>query len=561
MFNLKEGNEVMKKVIMFFSVVIMFLFTFSFAETSLNIARVDDFKIVFMEKNKIFGSFEINEINGEYYDELKYMLFLVPKGTYEKNYNTYLVANSSEPGSFSLEANEEKVIAFEYEIPENTIPEGYYTLALRIYNNSSELLKLYTVEDVYVVSEIDGFLLPTNEDKTHFYKVKGFESPMSGPYFDIGNSPTAYVDVTSTFDKEIKVRPRIRFYKRLPVFENEELYQQFGKEVTLKSNQSKELAVELPKIKVPESYYFTIQLVDENDKPVSYEYNFRYVVNGETAKISQISTLYDSYNKTMKISVYYIGSSDGKNIEDVTFITGAYETETGKHIERYTDNLTLTPTAMVCGYSVKIPENGTKVTIYSIIKHGDKVLANKTIDLPAEATSPSIKKFTDVKDTNYELAVKMLNSYGIISGYPDGTFKPSKTLTRAELTSIALNMKKVDLSNYEVKNNAFTDVADNHWAYKAINYAYENGIINGYGNGLFKPNKEVTFREAITILVNTSGYKILTELNGGSWPDNYIQVAKDLGIDRNSNISDYSSPANRGEISLLTLNSYFIRVE
>lgn len=551
----------MKKVILLFCVVVMCLATFSFAETSLNIAKVDDFSISFMQDNKIFGSFEIKELNQRYYDELKYMLFLVPKDIYEKNNNTYLVAHSSEVGSFSLSANEEKVVAFEYKVPKNTIPEGYYTLVLKIYNNSSELFAPYTIDDIYIVSEISGFLLPENEGENHFYKIKGFERPMSGPFFDVNDSPTAYIKLKSTFSEEIKVKPRIRFYKRLPVFENEELYQQFGKEVILKSNQSKELAIELPKLKVPESYYFTVQLVDENDNPVSYEYNFRYVVNGETAKISQISTLYDSYNKTMDVSIYYIGSSDGKKIDDVTFITGVYETETGKRIESYTDNLTLTPTSMLCGYSVRIPENGTRVTVYAIIKHGDKVLANKTIDLPSEATSPFIEKFTDIKNTDYELAVKMLNSYGVISGYPDGTFKPAKTLTRAELTSIALNMQKVDLSEYEVKNNAFTDVADTHWAYKAINYAYENGIINGYGNGLFKPNKEVNYNEAITILINTAGYKSFAEQDGESWPSNYVRAARELEIDRNNDISDYSNPANRGEIALLTLNSYFIRGE
>lgn len=551
----------MKKGCCIFLVMVMCFFTFSFAETSLNIAKVDDFIIVFRDGNKIFGSFKIKELNQQYYDELKYMLFLVPKEIYEKNINTDLVAHSSNSGSFNLEPNEEKIVAFEYQIPKNDIPQGYYTLVLRIYNNSSELLAPYIVDDVYVSSEIDGFLLPADDEETHFYKIKGYENPMSGPYFDVGDSPAAYLNIKSTFDKEVKVKPVIKFYKRLPTFDDGKVYQQFGEEVTLKPNQSKKLEIKLPTINVPESYYFTIQLVDENNRAVSYEYNFRYVVNGETAKISQISTSYDSYNKVLKIYVRYIGSSDGKNIQDVTIETGVYETDSMISIERYKDNLTLTPTSMLCGYSVKIPEDGTKVSVYAIIKHGERVLASEMINLPKEATSTCVEKFVDVKDTDYELAVKMLNSYGIISGYPDGSFKPSKTLTRAELTSIALNMKRVDLSEYKVKNNAFIDVADDHWAYKAINYAYENGIINGYGDGLFKPDKEVTYSEAITILVNTSGHKSLIELTDQDWPNNYIQVAKELEIDDRGNITDYSSFANRGEISLLTLNAYFIRVE
>ena len=122
-------------------------------------------------------------------------------------------------------------------------------------------------------------------------------------------------------------------------------------------------------------------------------------------------------------------------------------------------------------------------------------------------------------------------------------------------------MLKVDLSNYEVKNNAFTDVPENHWAYKSINYAYENGIINGYGNGLFKPNNEVKYSEAITILLNTAGYKSRASSKQSVWPNNYIEVAEELGVNKGTDIPDFGSPANRGEISLLTLNSYFIRGE
>ena len=155
----------------------------------------------------------------------------------------------------------------------------------------------------------------------------------------------------------------------------------------------------------------------------------------------------------------------------------------------------------------------------------------------------------------------MLNSYGVISGYPDGTFKPQKTLTRAELTSIALNMLDVDISNFEVKNNAFTDVSENHWAYKTINYAYENGIINGYGNGLFKPNNEVKYSEAITILLNVVGYKDYVNKRNTTWPNNYINVAKELRIADSTYTEtfDFTNPATRGDVANLALNSFILR--
>ncbi len=552
----------MKKFILCLFFAVICLTSYSFADTACNIFSIDDFSVENIHENRIFGTFEITNLDGRYYEELKYMLYLVPKKVYNESEQTYVVAHSSNPVTFSLGAKENKLIGYEYEILNDNLPFGEYTLVLKIFDNALELVSPQHIDEIWMGnSNVTEFLEISDIKKTHYYKIDEFEGPMSGPYFDIGESPTAYINVKSTFKNDIKVRPRINFYKRLPTFDDGQLYQQYGEEITLKANKSKELTIKLPAIKVPESYYFSVQLVDENNKPVSYEYNFRYVVNGATAKISCISTIYDQYKGVLDVYVQMIGSSDDESLKDVSFYTSTSNSETGLMLEQYIDKLNLEPIPYCYLYSVKIPNDGMKVTVFAIMKKDDKVLASKNLKLSSEATSASAEKFTDVKDTKYELAVKMLNSYGVISGYPDGTFKPAKTLSRAELTSIALSMLKVDLSNYEVKNNAFTDVPENHWAYKSINYAYENGIINGYGNGLFKPNNEVKYSEAITILLNTVGYKSRASSKQSVWPNNYIEVANELEINKNSTISNFGNSANRGEISILTLNSYFIRGE
>lgn len=552
----------MKKFMMLFVMCVICFTTYSFADTAYNVFSVDDFCVENIHKNRIFGTFEITNLDGRHYEELKYMLYLVPKEVYGENKRTYVVAHSSKPVTFSLGARESKLIGYEYEISNDNFPFEEYVLILKIFDNASELVSPQHIDEIWMGnSNVTEFLEINDVKKTHYYKIDEFESPMSGPYFDIGESPTAYINVNSTFKNDIKVRPRINFYKRFPTFDDGQMYQQYGEEITLKANKSKELAIKLPSIKVPESYYFSVQLVDENNKPVSYEYNFRYVVNGATAKISCISTIYDQYKGILDVYVQMIGSSDDESLKDVSFYTSTSNSETGLILEQYIDKLNLEPIPYCYLYRVKIPNDGMKVTVFAIMKKDDKVLASKNLKLSSEATSISTEKFTDVKDTKYEVAVKMLNSYGVISGYPDGTFKPAKTLSRAELTSIALNMLKIDLSNYEVKNNAFVDISENHWAYKAINYAYENGIINGYGNGLFKPDNEVKYSEAITILLNTTGYKFQAVSKQSTWPDNYIEVANELEINRNSDIPDFGDSANRGEISILTLNSYFIRGE
>ena len=66
---------------------------------------------------------------------------------------------------------------------------------------------------------------------------------------------------------------------------------------------------------------------------------------------------------------------------------------------------------------------------------------------------------------------------------------------------------------------------------------------------------------SITILLNTAGYKSRASSKQSVWPNNYIEVANELEINKSSVISDFGNLANRGEISILTLNSYFIRGE
>ena len=105
-------------------------------------------------------------------------------------------------------------------------------------------------------------------------------------------------------------------------------------------------------------------------------------------------------------------------------------------------------------------------------------------------------RYSDVAATSwYNTAVSTLSSMGIITGYPDGTFRPNAAITRAEFAAIAARF------NHDGDKTAakFSDIA-NHWAKDEISIAYNNGWITGYPDGTFGPQRDITRAETMTLV-------------------------------------------------------------
>ena len=106
----------------------------------------------------------------------------------------------------------------------------------------------------------------------------------------------------------------------------------------------------------------------------------------------------------------------------------------------------------------------------------------------------------DYSDVNrgdwFNNAVSTLSNAGIITGYPDGTFRPNAPITRAEFAAIAARFSDVAYSG----KNTFSDVPDTHWAARCITLAEHLGWVAGYPDGTFRPNKAITRAEAMTLI-------------------------------------------------------------
>ena len=103
--------------------------------------------------------------------------------------------------------------------------------------------------------------------------------------------------------------------------------------------------------------------------------------------------------------------------------------------------------------------------------------------------------YSDVKSGDwFNNAVSTLSNAGIISGYPDGTFRPNAPITRAEMAKVVALFAKLDKSE-----DLFNDIAG-HWAEAYIRLAAGNGWIAGYPDGSFKPQQNITRAETMTMI-------------------------------------------------------------
>lgn len=97
---------------------------------------------------------------------------------------------------------------------------------------------------------------------------------------------------------------------------------------------------------------------------------------------------------------------------------------------------------------------------------------------------------------NVVIALEMEDHFAYIAGYPDGTFQPNGTLTRVEAAMIFYRLL-VDKSYDRITN--FTDVANDHWAYDAIQALACRNVISGYPDGSFRPEATITRAEFCTM--------------------------------------------------------------
>ncbi len=131
--------------------------------------------------------------------------------------------------------------------------------------------------------------------------------------------------------------------------------------------------------------------------------------------------------------------------------------------------------------------------------------------------------FPDVPDNTVHFhAIEYLKNKGVVSGYPDGTFQPGKTINRAEALKMVMLATDTALDSETTLN--FPDVAENAWFYEHVRKAFDLKIAEGYPDGNFKPENNINIAESLKIILRSFAVTLPETVTKDVYPD----VSKDV---------------------------------
>ena len=187
------------------------------------------------------------------------------------------------------------------------------------------------------------------------------------------------------------------------------------------------------------------------------------------------------------------------------------------------------------------------------LKKGLSLLVVLCLVFGAFSMSAVAASYPDTSGTRYEQAINLVSSLGIMQGYEDGTFRPDGNLTRAEYCTVLVRMLGMTDVLDSTSYVFFEDVYEEDWFAKPVSLIFSLGLASGYGDGNFGPNDSVRYQDAVKMTVNALGYGFMAEENGG-YPTGYMSVAQSLGMLKGISASA-GEPLSRGALAQLVYNS------
>lgn len=510
--------------------------------------EIDNINITYKDSTLIKGTFEVSNLNDIYVGNLVYVT-KVYRGKLAREWE--LVNEVVVP--FQIYPKEIKVVNFVHKLPLNLVTD-YYRITITILNENG-LIVGYAVKDVGNIEGTNVFLISQNsEDK--FISDGKENSALNYNIVQAGESPQIKINLTNISSQIIKAWPIVKIYAGESEFKSLVISEFKGNVEEFQKNEKKEIIIKLPPQEKAGLYVASVTMMDKDNNPVSGIHEFRYIVKGISAKIVNVDALFNELGSKVKIRVSISGPLDFSKIPNAIVEVNVYEHNTGELIKQEAKVFELGPMIQTIDFDLELNGVMQDLRIETFIKYNSKILDSSIIKIPRVTFVPKLNRPFDVVGTSYEYAVGKLVDAGIISGYPDGTFKPERRITRAEFSKIICYLLNKHQEAEQVKGTSkFKDVDSNYWASGYINVAWKNNLIKGYPGGDFKPNNNVSYAEAITILVRVLGYGKETE-EKGKWPYNYISKAEELGVIGGITWVKPSAEATRGDVAKLVWNTY-----
>jgi len=119
-------------------------------------------------------------------------------------------------------------------------------------------------------------------------------------------------------------------------------------------------------------------------------------------------------------------------------------------------------------------------------------------------------RFSDIKNNWAQAYITALTEAGIVSGYPDGTFKPDRHITRAEMVTMLVRVVKLadKMDSLDQPEPSFTDITPGHWAFRAVETAHALGILPVHFGVVFEPDTATTRAETAWMVKSLIDIKI-----------------------------------------------------
>lgn len=549
--NYKRLIKVVFLIIVMISICLPFV---SFAEEEEFIVK--PIEIVSIDNNKILGNFTLINNSDKFIPKISYVINLAVEDKIGEQ-DIPISVNNIPATILELCPREEKVVTFEYKIPEN-LPKKEYYLYLRVAQKDviSESWKKFTNigilgnENEFINMSERSFELLESSLKTYNITI----AP------EVKKETEIKLSLKSNFNETIVVTPKIKiFYPNM--FNPIPAVSYEGEAVTFEPGIDTDFTLTIPPLNNAGQYLVKVAMY-EGDKQVSQTLELSCFVNGKVASIVNTTAKLNEKNEVI-VEALLLGNRLSSDYKEYELKYKIYNKDTSKLLKEEVKKVKLNYEVISDEIVISdIKDNNILVNL--VVMDKDELLSSNSIEINKEKlTSVTTNVFSDITSEKHRNAVLALVDMGFLSGYPDGTFRPYNNITRAEFTVLATRLAGLEL---KAQPSNFTDVADDYWAKDFINAAYKKKYLSGYGNGLFMPNNNVTYQEAVTILVNILGYPTkdtpqskVESFNNLIWPHNYIEAGLELGLFDNISIEDLSWPATRQDVAILILNAYLNR--
>ncbi|MFH1683871.1 MAG: S-layer homology domain-containing protein [Candidatus Margulisiibacteriota bacterium] len=259
-------------------------------------------------------------------------------------------------------------------------------------------------------------------------------------------------------------------------------------------------------------HYFSLSYVGERTESSSYKLKKKEsAIKWTTPKDRSIT---DQSKLAIKFQAQEKRILEQKNIWTVTAVSDTFEV---RDITEYKDLSTVYLNGIIIdnpGIIETLSPLAMGRNVFQAVAYSSpEVLAGKTapevFTASSEAKVLRFDPFSDTPLTHWAIEPIALSvTLGLVKGYPDDTFRPERGITRAELITLLVRTMPVSLAE-EIPYSGFKDVSAKNWAAKYIAYGSYKELVTGYPDGTFQPNKVLSRAEGVTVLTR---YSNLVEL-------------------------------------------------